>query len=83
MNLENNLRGIKTLAYSSTTWRRKKAAPDTVRRRCRGDGVIRRRHILMPKILQGNYQSGAGAGVGTVRGGGSHCLHTLLAQTFS
>ena len=82
MNLENNLREIKTLAYSSMTWRRKKAAPDTVRRRCRGDGVIRR-HILMPKILQGNYQSGAGTDVGTVQGGGSHCLHTLLAQTFS
>ncbi len=83
MNLENNLREIKTLAYSSMTWRRKKAAPDTVRRRCRGDGVIRRRHILMPKILQGNYQNGAGADVGTVQGGDSHCLHTLLAQTFS
>ncbi|WP_409409048.1 hypothetical protein AAE485_13165 [Acidithiobacillus ferriphilus] len=83
MNLENNLRGIKTLAYSSVTWRRNKAAPDTVRRRCRGDGVIRRRHILMPKTLQGNYQSGAGTNVGTVQGGGSHCLHTLLAQTFS
>lgn len=81
MNLESNLRGIKTLAYSSMTWRRNEAAPDTVRRRCRGGGGIR--HIPMPEVLQGNYQSCAGADVDTVQGGGSHGLHTLLEQAFS
>ncbi|MBU2819590.1 hypothetical protein HF282_19240, partial [Acidithiobacillus ferrooxidans] len=46
-----------------------------------GGGVIR--HIPMPEVLQGNYQSCAGADVGAVQGRGSHGLHILLAQAFS
>ncbi|MDD2748089.1 MAG: hypothetical protein PHG39_11145 [Acidithiobacillus ferrooxidans] len=81
MNLESKLRGIKTLAYSSMTWRWNEAARDTVRRSCGEDGVIR--HNSMPEVLQGNYQSCAEADIGAVQGGSSHCLHTLLAPVFS
>ncbi|BBF65623.1 hypothetical protein F6A13_03850 [Acidithiobacillus sp. 'AMD consortium'] len=67
MNLESNLRGIKTLAYSSTTWRRNEAAPDSIRRSCGEDSIIRC----------------AGADIGAVQGGSGHCLHILMAQAFS
>ncbi|MBU2731342.1 MULTISPECIES: hypothetical protein [Acidithiobacillus] len=67
MSLESNLRGIKTLAYSSTTWSRNEAAPDTIRRSCGEDSVIRC----------------AGADIGAVQGGSGHCLHILMAQAFS
>ncbi|WP_035195384.1 hypothetical protein [Acidithiobacillus ferrivorans] len=81
MNLESNLQGMQLLTYSSTTWRRNEATPDTVRRSCRRDDVIR--HTSMPEVLQGHYQNGAGADTGAVQGRSSHCLHTLLAQAFS
>ncbi|MHB8116582.1 MAG: hypothetical protein ACYDAW_02490 [Acidithiobacillus ferrivorans] len=41
------------------------------------------RHTSMPEVLQGHYQSGAGADTAAVQGRSSHCLHTLLAQAFS
>ena len=82
MNLESNLLWIKTLAYSSMTWRWNEAAPDTVRRSCGEDGVIRHTPLL-PEVLQGNYPICAGADIGAVQGGSSHCLHTLLAPAFS
>ena len=72
MNLESNLR---------MTWRWNEAAPGIARQSCGEDGVIR--HIPMPEVLQGNYQSCAGVDVGAVQGGSSHCLHTLLARVFS
>ena len=81
MHFESNLRGIKTLAYSSMSWKRNEAAPDTVRQRCRGGGMIR--HIPMPEVLQGDYLRCAGADVGAVQGGDSHGLYTLLARAFS